>query len=53
MYLDSYRRMRRRKNKMNKRMMVMSKLGGVGGWFGDYLCVDCACISGRNQFTIT
>ena len=36
--------------------MIMSKHGGAGGRFGDYLFVDCAnlpCISGRNQFINT
>ena len=32
----------------------MTKLGGAGGWFGDYLGVDCAnlpSVVGRNKFT--
>ena len=39
-----------------KIVITMSKLGGNGDRFGDYLCVHCAnllCISGGNQFTNT
>ena len=36
--------------------MLVSRLGGSGDRFGDFLCVDRAnlsCVSGQNQFTHT